>query len=105
MKPWQHLVIWDFRVKPGMEPRFEEVYGPNGLWARLFETAPEYLGTELTRDSEDAHRYLTLDYWTSKDAYENFRRRNAEQYRAIDAECEAMTDSEVEIGSFARAGR
>jgi hypothetical protein len=45
---------------------------------------------------------LTLDFWTSQKSYEDFRQRSAARYAAIDAECEALTESEVEIGRFAR---
>jgi hypothetical protein len=30
------LALWEYEVKPGCEERFENVYGPEGDWARLF---------------------------------------------------------------------
>ena len=27
---WRYLIIWEFRVRAGMEERFEKVYGPQG---------------------------------------------------------------------------
>ena len=99
-----YLVIWEFRVRPGMESRFEEVYGPEGAWAQLFRTGDGFTGTELHRDAHIARRYITLDFWNSEQAYRRFRQQNAARYQAIDAECEAMTESEAEMGSFSRVG-
>lgn len=99
---WGHLIVWEFRAKAGIEQRFEQSYGPNGAWARFFATGEGYVRTELSRDLQVEGRYMTLDFWVSREAYEKFREANADRYHAIDAECEAMTESEVEIGSFER---
>ena len=56
------LLIWEFSVRSGSERQFEEVYGPDGAWMRLFRTAKGYLRTELHRDSNDPRRYLTFDF-------------------------------------------
>jgi heme-degrading monooxygenase HmoA len=101
---WGYLVIWEFRVKKGMESSFERAYGPDGPWIQLFRTGQSFVATELIRDTRIAGRYVTLDFWESHEVYEKFREANADRYKAIDAECEAMTESEVEIGRFARVG-
>jgi len=49
---------------------------------------------------KDRRMYLTLDYWTSQEAYEAFRERHLAEYKAIDARCETMTESEREIGRY-----
>ena len=97
---WGQVIIWEFQVRPGMEKQFEEVYGPQGEWARLFSRDEAYLGTELIRDSKVPRRYVTLDYWSSEKAYDNFRNCHRESYKAIDQKCEAMTEGEREIGRF-----
>ncbi len=97
---WGYLVVWEFRVKAEMQSRFELAYSPAGVWAQLFKGGEGFVRTELSRDLRIGGRYLTLDFWTSREAYEEFRRRHAERYRAIDEECEALTESEREIGSF-----
>lgn len=99
---WGFVVIWQFRVAPAMMARFEEIYGPQGVWANFFTSGEGFIRTELTGDRKSDGRYLTLDFWTSSEAYDNFRNTHAVQYQAIDAECEAMTESEIEIGSFLR---
>lgn len=102
---WGYLVVWEFRVQPGLERRFEEVYGSEGTWAKFFRRSERYLGTELLRDTNQPRRYVTLDFWTTRTAYENFRRRNLPEYEAIDKQCEQMTERELQLGSFERVRR
>jgi heme-degrading monooxygenase HmoA len=96
------MIAWEFRPKAGAAERFEEVYGPEGLWARFFAQGEGYVGTELNRDLKDPRRYLTLDLWVSKAAYDKFRADHAAEYQAIDAQCEALTEHEAELGRFER---
>jgi heme-degrading monooxygenase HmoA len=100
---WGYVVMWEFRVRLEMVERFENAYGQNGQWARLFTPAEGYLATELVRDVQAAGRYVTLDFWKSREAYEDFRERHQAEYKAVDLECEALTESEVELGAFVRA--
>jgi heme-degrading monooxygenase HmoA len=97
------VVLWEFEVKPGREERFERVYGADGEWVRLFRGDPNYQGTRLLRDASRDGIYLTIDTWRSREAYERFRETAAERYAAIDAECEGLTVSERDIGSFENA--
>lgn len=99
---WGYLVVWEFRARHGAETRFEEVYGPRGPWARLFTRGEGFVGTELNRDLKDSGRYLTLDFWKSREAYEVFREKHAAEYAAIDRECEALTAQEKPLGAFER---
>jgi heme-degrading monooxygenase HmoA len=99
---WGYVVVWAFRPRPGAELRFEEVYGPRGKWARLFSGGEGFVATALNRDLKDSGRYLTLDFWKSKQAYEAFRAKHAGEYAAIDRECEALTAEECSLGAFER---
>jgi heme-degrading monooxygenase HmoA len=99
---WKFVVIWEFHVRPGMERAFEKNYGADGSWARLFREGEGFVATELSRDVKKPGRYLTLDFWSSQEAYESFRDQHAVRYHEIDAECEELTGGEVEIGKFAR---
>ena len=99
-----YLLIWQFRPRPGAERAFEEVYGPLGAWARLFAMAEGFVRTELNRDLKDPERYLTLDFWISKEEYESFRAKHGEEYAAIDRECETLTAEEKLVGEFAKVG-
>jgi quinol monooxygenase YgiN len=98
----EFVVIWEFRVLTEARERFEHQYGPLGEWAALFAQSPDYLRTELVHDAGDGLRFLTLDHWKSREAYERFRQLHAEEYKAIDTRCEVMTESEREIGRFLR---
>ena len=99
---WKFVVIWEFHVRPGNEHRFEEIYGSDGEWARLFRSSEGYCGTELNRDFKVSLRYVTLDFWTSRDDYQRFREEHQAEYQVIDQRCEQLTEREIEIGSFER---
>jgi heme-degrading monooxygenase HmoA len=94
------LVAWEFQVRRGAEPRFEEIYGSAGLWAKLFASDPAYLRTELQRDLRHPGRYLTLDYWISESAYDQFHASHAAAYEAMDRQCEELTEREALVGRF-----
>jgi heme-degrading monooxygenase HmoA len=93
-----HVILWRFRAAPGREAEFEAAYGDDGMWVRLFRTAPGFLGSELMRGTDGL--YLTIDRWVSEDAYRAFRDARAETYAALDAACEALTIEETLIGSI-----
>jgi len=99
---WGYVIIWEFFVRAGNERRFEQVYGPRGEWAEFFRTGTGFVRTELNRDFQVSRRYVTLDFWTSREAYSIFREANLATYTAIDQRCEALTESETELGSFER---
>ena len=65
--------LWEFTVPPGRQSEFEAHYGPEGDWVRLFRRATGYLGSELLQDRADPQRYLTVDRWTSPEAWRAFR--------------------------------
>jgi heme-degrading monooxygenase HmoA len=94
------VVVWAFRPNPAREPEFVEAYGPNGTWVALFRSDPRYLGSDLLRPADGSERYLTLDRWRSREAYEAFRTARRDEYEAIDRACEALTASEERIGEF-----
>ena len=94
------LVLWEFQVKPGLEQRFEDVYGPGGNWDSLFRTDPNHAGTRLFRDANRSGVYLTADYWHSRKSYEEFLALRRSEYKALDAASEDLTLSERHLGSF-----
>jgi len=101
---WGYLIAWEFCPKAGAEKRFEEAYGPQGVWAAFFKRGEGFVATELNRDLKDPRRYLTLDLWVSRAAYDKFRADHLAEYQAIDAQCEALTEQETELGRFERLG-
>lgn len=92
--------IWEFRVKPLSIDDFESAYRSNGLWAQLFRKAPDYISTELLKDPVETNRYLTVDYWVDRQAYERFRRDFSAEFKRLDEACENYTESERHIGDF-----
>jgi heme-degrading monooxygenase HmoA len=96
------VALWEFEVKPGCEERFEKVYGPHGDWAELFRRDPHYYETRLVRDALLQGVYLTMDFWQSRDAYEEFMERHRKEYDEMDAVGQALTVKERRLGCFER---
>jgi quinol monooxygenase YgiN len=94
-----YCILWEFRPKPEMRAQFEAAYGPDGAWARLFRRSAQYLGSELLRDCGDSSRYLTMDRWTSRAAFEEFHLLHRAEYDELDRRCEALTSEEAPLGS------
>ena len=105
MEPDPFIAIWEYTVRPDQLGPFVEAYGPAGEWARLFRRASGYRGTELYRDREDPHRFVTVDFWLNEAAWSTFRRDFAREYTALDHRCEALTSQERCLGKFALADR
>jgi len=94
------VALWEYEVKPGGEERFENAYGPDGDWARLFQRDSNYRETRLRRDPFRPAIYLTLDFWNSRQAYEKFLAGHDAEYQALDAASEGMTNNEQRIGWY-----
>jgi heme-degrading monooxygenase HmoA len=92
-----YVIVWEFVARLGREAEFERAYGPRGRWARFFQGADGYLGTELWRGTG---RWLTIDRWDGEDAYERFRAARRAEYEALDREMEGLTASETRLGAF-----
>ena len=94
------LALWEFEVKSGCEERFQSVYGADGDWARLFRTDPNFLETRLSRDPMQTDKFVTLDFWGSRSAYESFKELNHAAYLKLDRACQALTNFERCLGYF-----
>lgn len=94
------LALWEFEVKPGCEERFQTVYGAAGEWVRLFRSDPSFIETRLLKDPVAENKFVTVDFWSSREAYESFRELNHAAYVAIDKRCEDLTVSERCMGNF-----
>lgn len=87
-------------MSPSGVAEFERHYGPAGTWARLFARSEGFIETVLLRDADDSLRYVTIDRWRSAAHLSAFRIRFATEYRELDADCEALTTEERNLGSF-----
>jgi heme-degrading monooxygenase HmoA len=98
------MYVWEFFADPRRIRDFEFAYGQYGDWVKLFRTAPGYIRTELHHDLSNPLRYLTIDYWESREAWEKFRARSAKAFEEIDARCESLTTQENDLGRFEPVG-
>ncbi len=96
-----YIILWKFRAKKGRETEFEKAYGPDGKWVRFFKKGKGFVKTELYQDTNG--EYLTVDEWSSKEAYQEFKDVHQKEYLELDKNFEALTESEVHIGSFVRS--
>jgi len=94
------VIVWAFSPQPGLEREFEAAYGPTGSWAEPFHQSGDFLGTELLHDAKAADRYLTVDRWRSRAAFDAFYEAKQRDYEILDRACELLTLSEARIGSF-----
>lgn len=94
------VVVWKFEVAEDQLAAFEAAYGPGGAWATLFRSSPDYLGTELLRDAYVPGSYLTIDRWTSEEAFRAFRKEHDREYEQVDRSCDALTGKEARIGAY-----
>jgi len=94
------VYIWEYMVKEEFLEEFNSIYGPTGDWAKLFRKAEGYLTTELHQDISDPRRFITVDYWNSKEDRDRFRRKFANEFNDLDEHCERFTSQEKFIGDF-----
>jgi heme-degrading monooxygenase HmoA len=94
------VVVWQFEIAEEKIAAFEAAYGPEGNWAQLFRSSPDYLGTELLRDAYIAGSYLTIDRWASEAAFRSFRKDNDAAYEELDRSCDALTSRETRVGAY-----
>jgi heme-degrading monooxygenase HmoA len=92
--------IWRYRVRPGLEARFEAAYGPAGAWVQLFRAGVGYLGTELLQDVATPSVYVTIDRWESRDAWTTFHEAHRDSYESLDRACEGLTTLEESLGDY-----
>lgn len=79
---------------------FERVYGPDGEWAEFFRQGRGFVGTELLRDVEQPGRFLVVDRWESRDAYNAFVEQHREEYMRRVDETVFLYDNELRLGTF-----
>ncbi|MGD9842492.1 MAG: antibiotic biosynthesis monooxygenase [Steroidobacteraceae bacterium] len=93
-----YRLVWEFDAQPERVADFEMVYSPAGRWATFFNLSPDYLGTELYRNTQHKHRFIAVDQWRSRTAYEAFRKNNATEYATLDEWCRQLLTHERMLG-------
>lgn len=94
-----HVAIWEYELRPGAESAFEALYGADGGWTVLFRQHEGYLETELLKDAGTG-RCLTIDRWRSQADYAAFLATAAPRYAELDAEGDALTMAERQVGRY-----
>jgi heme-degrading monooxygenase HmoA len=94
------VVVWQFEIAEEKIAAFETAYGADGVWAQLFRSSPDYLGTELLRDAYVPGSYLTVDRWSSEQAFRDFRKAHDADYETLDRSCDALTSRETRVGAY-----
>lgn len=95
-----HIILWEFVVPTDAREKFQQAYGPEGDWVRLFRRAEGYLGTELLHSQDASDIFLTIDRWETIAHFERFQNDFAHEYRDLDQKLEGISTSERKIGVF-----
>lgn len=67
-----YIVLTEFVAKEGKVAEFEDYFGSAGKRAEVLQNGEGFMSTELLRDKGAKLRYVTMDRWVSKDAYDDF---------------------------------
>ena len=89
--------VWEYDVVPGREQEFEEVYGADGAWARLFARSPGFRGVDLYSDVRRRSRYVTIDRFDDEQAWLDFLAEHGAEYAELDRNTGHLTLSETEL--------
>lgn len=90
--------IWRFRVKVGHEDDFLKINTHD--WPDLFRKSSNYLGTEICRNIDDPHVYITRDEWTSKSSFDIFYNENRVDFDELDRKHKEYYESYEHIGFY-----
>ena len=99
------MIALVFVYDVSLPEEFERVYGPDGEWAQFFRQGRGYVGTELLQDVEQGGRYVVVDRWESRDAYNTFVERHREEYMRRVDETVFLYDHELRFGTFENVWR
>ena len=94
------VIVWQFEIAEEKISAFEAAYGPDGPWAQLFHKSSDYKGTDLLRDTHESGKFLTIDRWTSEQAFRVFRKQHDAEYEALDRSCDTLVTRETRIGAY-----
>jgi heme-degrading monooxygenase HmoA len=94
------ITIWHYKIKPGSEKEFINLYNNAGEWVKLFSKFAGYIKTVLIKSTGDDNIFITLDYWESKEDYYLFKKNSIKEFSEIDKMGEKLTIEEKHIGEF-----
>ena len=94
------VYVWEFIVRDEQIENFSRIYGPTGDWVQLFSRSADYVRTELCQDMNRPQRFMTYDYWTSKESCDQFKQQYKTEFEALDKHCANLTNTENFLGDF-----
>lgn len=92
---------WQFEVKKGCEPQFEQLVGADGAWHALARRSRSFLGSSFLRDAAQPTRYLLVEYWSEMLVYERYQADFSDEIRQIEVERDALVETMTPMGIFA----
>jgi heme-degrading monooxygenase HmoA len=95
-----YVILWEYQVRAENMAKFEEIYGADGAWARLFQRSDGFIRTDLLRHERHKDRFLTMDWWQSLADYEAFLSQWGSEYTALDRQCEGLAEYEALLGKW-----
>jgi hypothetical protein len=95
-----YCYVWSYVVRPECLQAFQIAYGPDGDWVRFFRRDREYIRTNFFVDRDNPTRFMTIDFWTSREACLSFRERFCSEFEALDKGFGQLTVQEVHLGDF-----
>lgn len=95
-------IVWTYEVDPARRDAFEDAYGPDGDWARLFARAEGFLEVVLLADAAVPGRYLTIDRWRDEASFDRFMAERGEAYAALDDALAGVSGRGTRLGGFVR---
>lgn len=93
-------IMWQFEVKEGKEPAFEELYGADGDWTRINRPTRSYLGSSFLRDEARPSRYVVIEYWSEMVVYEEHRAYRSDVIAALEERRQVLIDAVEPLGVF-----
>jgi heme-degrading monooxygenase HmoA len=91
-------LVFSYEARDPQE--FERIYGSEGEWAQFFRGGRGYIGTELLRDVGSSGRYLVIDRWESREAYNDFAEQRRDEYMRRVDETAFHYAQELRLGTF-----
>ena len=89
--------VWRYDVPTDVREEFEEEYGPNGSWARLFANSPGFLGTSLYVDVRSRKSYLTVYRFADDEAWQLFRAEHDSAYQEVGVRLRHLTTAQDDL--------
>lgn len=96
-------MVWQYKVAPDKQAEFEQYYGADGSWAKLFGQTTGFVSTTLIHHTTEPMTYMTLDQWSDELSFRRFMHEHKAAYDTLDAQCEGITIEEKYMGTYAEA--